>query len=120
VAALRVARENGVTRLTLDRPPLNVLTPDLIDALGAACRAVSSDPEVRVVVLAGAGRAFSAGVDVAVMRELDMTGARAFIERLRATIRALEDVPVRWRAISGSRPIRAGWACRRSRSGSRP
>jgi enoyl-CoA hydratase/carnithine racemase len=94
VAALRVARENGVTRLTLDRPPLNVLTPDLIDALGAACRAVSSDPEVRVVVLAGAGRAFSAGVDVAVMRELDMTGARAFIERLRATIRALEDVPV--------------------------
>jgi enoyl-CoA hydratase/carnithine racemase len=94
VAPLRVALENGVARLTLDRPPLNVLTPDLIDALGAACRALASDPDVRVVVLAGAGRAFSAGVDVGVMRDLDVTGARALIERLRATIRALEDVPV--------------------------
>jgi enoyl-CoA hydratase/carnithine racemase len=94
VAALRVARENGVTRLTLDRPPLNVLTPDLIDGLGSAFRDLAADPDVRVVVLAGAGRAFSAGVDVGVMRDLDGTGARAFIEKLRATIRALEDVPV--------------------------
>jgi enoyl-CoA hydratase/carnithine racemase len=94
VSALHVAREHGITRLTLDRPPLNVLTPDLIAALGAACRDLASDPDVRVVVLAGAGRAFSAGVDVGAMRDLDVTGARAFIDGLRATIRALEEVPV--------------------------
>ena len=94
MAPLRVARENGVARLTLDRPPLNVLTPDLIDGLGAAFRDLRADPEVRVVVLAGAGRAFSAGVDVGAMRDLDVTAARPFIERLRTTIRALEDVPV--------------------------
>jgi enoyl-CoA hydratase len=94
VAPLRVARENGVARLTLDRPPLNVLTPDLIDGLGAAFRDLRADPEVRVVVLAGAGRAFSAGVDVGAMRDLDVVAARPFIERLRTTIRALEDVPV--------------------------
>jgi enoyl-CoA hydratase/carnithine racemase len=94
VAALRVARENGVARVTLDSPPLNVLTPDLIARLGAAFRDLAADPEVRVVVLAGAGRAFSAGVDVGVMRDLDVAAARAFIDRLRATVRALEDVPV--------------------------
>jgi enoyl-CoA hydratase/carnithine racemase len=94
VALLRVARENGVARVTLDRPPLNVLTPDLIERLGATFRDLAADPQVRVVVLGGAGRALSAGVDVGVMRDLDVVAARAFIDRLRATIRALENVPV--------------------------
>jgi enoyl-CoA hydratase/carnithine racemase len=89
-----VAREGAVARLTLERPPLNVLSPDLIDALGRAFRAVGADPSLRVAVLAGSGRAFSAGVDVAAMRDLDPAGARALIGRLRATIRALEEVPV--------------------------
>jgi enoyl-CoA hydratase len=94
VSDLRVTRERGVARLTLSRPPLNVLTPALIDTLGAAFRELGADPALRVVVLEGAGRAFSAGVDVAAMRGLDTAGARALIEALRATVRALEEVPV--------------------------
>ena len=81
-------------RLTLDRSPLNVLTPGLIDALGVAFRELGADPALRVVVLGGSGRAFSAGVDVAAMQDLDAAGARTLIDRLRATIRALEEVPV--------------------------
>lgn len=94
MAELVVARDGGVVRLTLDRPPLNVLTPALIDALGTALEALGKDPDVRVVVLAGAGRAFSAGVDVGALRELDPAGARRLIGRLRATIGALERLPV--------------------------
>jgi enoyl-CoA hydratase/carnithine racemase len=89
-----VAREGGVARLTLDRPPLNVLTPALIDALGVAFRELGADPTLRVIVLAGSGRAFSAGVDVGAMRDLDAAGARTLIAGLRATIRDLEEVPV--------------------------
>jgi enoyl-CoA hydratase/carnithine racemase len=94
VALLRIARERGLARLTLDRPPLNVLTPPLIDILGAAFRELGADPALRVVVLGGAGSAFSAGVDVAAMKDLDAAGARALIGALRTTIRALEEVPV--------------------------
>ena len=94
MAEFRLAREGGVARLTLDRPPLNILTPALIAELGAAFLELGADPALRVVVLAGSGRAFSAGVDVAAMRDLDAAGARALIDALRVTIRALEDVPV--------------------------
>ena len=94
MAELRIAREGGVARLTLARPPLNVLTPGLIDTLGVAFRELGADPGLRVVVLGGSGRAFSAGVDVAAMRDLDATGARTLIDALRTTIRALEEVPV--------------------------
>lgn len=94
MAELDIARDGGVARLTLHRPPLNVLTPGLIRSLGAALRELSADRALRVVVLAGSGRAFSAGVDVAEMRDLDAAGARVLIETLRGAIRALEEVPV--------------------------
>ena len=94
MAELRIAREGGVARLTLDRSPLNVLTPALIDALRVAFRDLGADPALRVVVLAGSGRAFSAGVDVATMRDLDAAGARTLIGALRTTVQALEEVPV--------------------------
>jgi enoyl-CoA hydratase/carnithine racemase len=94
VTGLLVTREGGVARVTLAHPPLNVLAPPLIDALGSGIREAAADPGTRVVVLAGEGRAFSAGVDVRTMRDLDAAGARRLIDRLRATVAALEAVPV--------------------------
>ena len=54
-----------VTLLELDNPPLNLVTAELTRQLGAAFDQVAADPEVRAVVVAGAGeRAFCAGSDV--------------------------------------------------------
>ena len=52
-------------RLTLNRPAkLNALSGELVAALDAAIVAASIDPEVRVIVIDGAGRAFSSGYDL--------------------------------------------------------
>lgn len=60
-----VHREGGVARLTLSRPDrLNALTPTMLEKLLGALREVSVDPEVRCVVLTGAGRGFCAGYDL--------------------------------------------------------
>lgn len=60
-----LAREGGVATITLRRPEkLNALTDALMLELTAALDAVAADKSVRVVVLSGAGRAFSAGFDV--------------------------------------------------------
>jgi enoyl-CoA hydratase/carnithine racemase len=93
MAELRVERGAGVARVTLDRPPLNLLNAALIAGLGGTFRELGRDPEVRVVVLDGAGRAFSAGVEVQAMRDLDPASARAFIAALHDTIAALREVP---------------------------
>ncbi len=56
---------NGVTTITLNRPDaLNALTPRMLEALGSAMEAAGEDDDVRAVVVTGAGRAFSAGVDL--------------------------------------------------------
>ncbi len=62
---VHVEREGGVGRILLDRPPLNVLNLAMMAQLSAGVRRLGADPKVRVVVIAGAGKAFCAGVDVA-------------------------------------------------------
>lgn len=55
----------GVAVLRLNRPEvLNALNLDLRRELAKAFNAMDADPEVKVVVLAGAGRAFCAGADL--------------------------------------------------------
>ncbi|MBE7425328.1 MAG: enoyl-CoA hydratase/isomerase family protein [Burkholderiaceae bacterium] len=63
-------RRGSVLRLTLNRPDkLNAIDVPLLDALTAALEAAERDPEVRAIVLAGAGRAFCAGADIGQMIE---------------------------------------------------
>ena len=64
VPGLRVTAEGSVARLTLDRPPLNVLTTAMMEGLAEALDHAAASPDARVVRLDAVGRAFCAGVDV--------------------------------------------------------
>jgi cyclohexa-1,5-dienecarbonyl-CoA hydratase len=61
---LRIERRGSVARLVLDRPPLNVLNIAMLEELDAALAGLAAEPDLKVLVLAGAGRAFCAGADV--------------------------------------------------------
>ena len=55
---------DGIATITLNRPDaLNALTPEMNDRLPALIDQAEADEGVRVVVLTGAGRAFSAGAE---------------------------------------------------------
>src|SRR3954469_797762 len=55
-------RADAVGVLTLDEPAtLNAMTPDLLGDLAVAIREMTDDPEVRALVLTGAGRGFCSG-----------------------------------------------------------
>ena len=58
-------RQNSISYVTLNRPEkLNALNGDLIAEFREALDVIEVDPEARVVILTGAGRAFSAGFDI--------------------------------------------------------
>ena len=66
---VRAERDGPVVTLTLDRPDRrNALDPNLLASLAEAFGGLSSDDSVRVIVLTGAGSAFSAGADIDWMR----------------------------------------------------
>lgn len=62
---LSLERTDGVIRLVFDRPPVNVLHIDMLREAREAVAVVAADPEAKVLLLRGAGKAFCAGVDVA-------------------------------------------------------
>lgn len=60
----------GVVTLTLNRPQqFNALSREMMTALQGALDEIAQDPGIRVVVLAGAGKAFCAGHDLKQMKE---------------------------------------------------
>ncbi len=89
----RYTREGGIGRLVLDRPPVNVLNLGTMEALQVALAEAAADPGLKVLAVSGAGRAFSAGVDVA-----DHTADRVgrMLELFHGAVRRLMalDVPV--------------------------
>jgi len=70
-ALVRIDDTNRVRTLTLNRPgALNAFSEALYDATTIALKDAAADPGVSVVLLTGAGRAFSAGNDLVEMQEM--------------------------------------------------
>lgn len=68
-ASILTNRSGPVLTITLNRPEShNALTPEMIASLTRLFREVADDATVRVIVLAGNGRSFCAGADLAHMR----------------------------------------------------
>jgi len=76
-------RDGGVLRLTLDNPPANLLSLAAMEALQRELDVAGEDETVRAVVIAAAGKLFSAGHDLKEMtrHRTDADGGRAFFEQ---------------------------------------
>lgn len=80
----------GVARVTMTRPEVfNAFNEQMIGELDQAFERLTADPKVRVIVLAGAGKAFSAGADIQWMQraaqssqEWNLQDARRFAAML--------------------------------------
>src|SRR5919201_3620607 len=90
-----VQRDGGVARIFLNRPQkVNALDTALLEELAAALERLASDEALRVVVLAGRGRAFCGGADIDELSSLEPASARAFVGRIHRACAALRALPV--------------------------
>lgn len=96
-AGIEVAAEGGLRIITLNRPSdLNASTSEMLFAFPKLFQGLAEDPEARVAILTGAGRAFSAGGDMNhfVKTLDDPQFARTVQENSRRTIHSFIDVPI--------------------------
>jgi 2-(1,2-epoxy-1,2-dihydrophenyl)acetyl-CoA isomerase len=68
---LHATQEKGVLKVVLDRPKANAFNQTMVDELMAVLKAAGRDPEVRCLILTGAGRIFSAGQDLGALGQVD-------------------------------------------------
>lgn len=70
---VKIRKEHRAAVLTLDHPPVNALSPQLLEELKTALTELEKDDDAQVLIITGAGSyAFSAGADV---KELQGLGA---------------------------------------------
>ena len=88
-------REPGIATITLNQPQrLNLLDNQMIAEIKKALDSLKNDDNVGVVIITGAGeQAFSAGVDLKLMRELDVPRAREFIQGLHNVCKGIRELP---------------------------
>lgn len=100
---------DGVLRLTFDRPAaLNALTGEMADRLAASVEEATARADVRVVVIAGAGGAFSAGADIRAPEVQDHHDETA-LDRANRMVRAITGCPKPVVAAVGG--VAAGVGC---------
>ena len=90
---VRLEREGPCAWVTLDRPPLNLIVPEMVEGLRATFEGLRRDRGVRAAVITGAGRATTAGMQLQVLRELEPGSAKAFIASLHEAIGLVHDAP---------------------------
>jgi enoyl-CoA hydratase len=106
---LVVRSDGGVLWLTMNRPHrLNAMSDTMSDALAEELEAAADRDDVRVVVVAGAGGAFSAGADVSGTDAHERFDVRA-LDRANRLVRAVValDQPV----VAAVRGVAAGVGC---------
>jgi 3-hydroxyacyl-CoA dehydrogenase len=86
------AIQDGIAVIRIDNPPVNALSPEVIDGLAAAVSAAQQDPAVRALVVVGAGRTFIAGADIKGLEAMTW-GGDGGVPEMHGTLGLIEDGP---------------------------
>ncbi len=94
---LQIEISDAVALVSIHRPEaLNALNTRFFQEMDQAIAEVSANPDVRVMVITGSGKAFVAGADIAEMVSMDQQQGSAFSRTGQHTFRSLEkmEIPV--------------------------
>ncbi|MFI5331891.1 MAG: enoyl-CoA hydratase/isomerase family protein [Desulfobaccales bacterium] len=87
--------EAGVATLTFNRPErLNALNAETMAEVTAVLEQTAKNPEIRVLMMTGQGRAFIAGADINEFLQFDPLTARQFAESAQVVAVKLEQLPI--------------------------
>jgi cyclohexa-1,5-dienecarbonyl-CoA hydratase len=91
---LEMSQEGQVARLTLQRPPDNLLSLEMMEAINVALLGLRDAPDLKVLVVRGSGTAFCSGIDLSEHSRDRVTRLVQVFHRIFETIRLLNVVSI--------------------------
>lgn len=83
----------GVRVLTLDRPPVNALGVELVEAITRAAKLLHDDAKARCLIVRSAGKHFCGGADLKERQGMTEAQVREFVPKLAGAVRAVAELP---------------------------
>ena len=90
--AFRTELDDGVLTLTIDRPPANAISLDLLDELRSHLSGAEASDAVGAVVITGAGRFFMAGGDIKLFPGFSSAGFGDYVRAAQSTFDFVESL----------------------------
>ncbi|MBK8168831.1 MAG: enoyl-CoA hydratase/isomerase family protein [Sandaracinaceae bacterium] len=91
---IKLAVDGAIATLTISRPDrLNALDNDVLSQLSETLTQLSTNREVRCLIVTGEGRAFVAGADISQMRDMDPGAAASYAQKGQRIFAQLENLP---------------------------
>jgi len=92
---VKVSTEDRVTIITIDNPPVNMVSRPVVDDLRSALNEVSRDDEIKTIVVTGGGQmAFIAGADINAILELKTPAdAKQILTEVHELFQLIENSP---------------------------
>ena len=92
---VQIKREERLAVVTINRPPVNALNHEVLDALEGAFDQLADDRSLGVVILTGAGeKAFVAGADINEFPKINSTNGEKLSRRGQQVFQKIADLPV--------------------------
>jgi enoyl-CoA hydratase len=90
---IRITWQGRCAWVTIDRPPLNLFTPKLIEQIAETFTSLAQDASVGAAAITGAGRHLTGGMQIEELRDLSRASAETLITGLRDAIEAIHQAP---------------------------
>jgi enoyl-CoA hydratase/carnithine racemase len=90
---VRIGWRDRCAWVTIDRPPLNLFTPKLIELIAETFTSLTQDASVCAAAITGAGRHLTGGMQIEELRDLSSASAETMISGLRDAIEAIHQAP---------------------------
>jgi 3-hydroxyacyl-CoA dehydrogenase len=88
-----LTRHDDVAVVTIQNPPVNALSPGVPEGIGESIAAAAQDPDVRAVVIIGAGKTFIAGADIKELEKAAAPGGGSAGPDIHGLLQGIEDCP---------------------------
>ncbi len=90
---LHVEVEDRIATVTIDNPKVNALSGPVLEELNDAFKELKHNPDVGVMILTGAGKAFVAGADISELNKLNMFQAKRYARKGQHLMGLIENGP---------------------------
>jgi enoyl-CoA hydratase/carnithine racemase len=90
---VRLEISDGIGTIRLERPPMNALNTTVQEELRSAAAAVTTDPDVRAVIVYGGEKVFAAGADIKEMADMSYVDMAARAVELSSALGAIARIP---------------------------